>query len=90
MNYFNQLLKVCAALGRHVRVSGCEDAADREEFLIEHLGVPVAWIAEAKAARAKREGNHKVGVNCQVSIRSVCVGPGNAPDIYRVTHRVDY
>ena len=52
---------MCAALGRHVRVSGCEDAAEREEFLIEHLGVPVAWIAEAKAARAKREGNHKVG-----------------------------
>ena len=43
-----------------MRVSGCEDAAEREEFLIEHLGVPVAWIAEAKAARAKREGNHKV------------------------------
>ena len=63
MNYFNQLLKVCAALGRHVRVSGCEDAADREEFLIEHLGVPVAWIAEAKATRAKREGNHKVGTS---------------------------
>ena len=52
---------MCAALGRHVRVSGCEDEAEREEFLIEHLGVPVAWIAEAKAARAKREGNHKVG-----------------------------
>ena len=51
---------MCAALGRHVRVSGCEDEAEREEFLIEHLGVPVAWIAEAKAARAKREGNHKV------------------------------
>ena len=57
---------MCAALGRHVRVSGCEDEAEREEFLIEHLGVPVAWIAEAKATKAKREGNHKVQEETQL------------------------
>ena len=59
---------MCAALGRHVRVSGCEDEAEREEFLIEHLGVPVAWIAEAKASRAKSEGNHKVQDETQLRL----------------------
>ena len=43
-------------LGRNV-VPSDEDSAEREVFLQERLGVPLTWIAEAKAVRASVENN---------------------------------
>ncbi len=48
--------RVAEVLSRRVRLRD-EDCADREEFLRDHLHVPAAWVAEAKAARARAEGN---------------------------------
>ena len=44
-------------LGRNVQPSD-EESAQREEFLQERLGVPLAWIADAKAVRAATEQNY--------------------------------
>ena len=75
----------CSISQELVRSAESQASVDVKRFMYlwkDFKAKKAAVIAEAKAARAKREGNHKVGVNCQVSIRSVCVGPGNAPDIY--------
>ncbi len=53
---FVRKAKVSEVLRQNVRLSD-EDSSDREEFLRDHLMVPVAWIAEAKATRARAEGN---------------------------------
>ena len=44
-------------LGRNVMPSD-EESVQREEFLQERLGVPLAWIADAKAVRAATEANY--------------------------------
>ena len=43
-------------LGRNV-VPSDEESAEREVFLQDRLGVPMAWIAEAKAVRACTDNN---------------------------------
>ena len=44
-------------LGRHV-IPSDEDSARREVFLQDRLGVPLPWIAEAKAVRASVNENY--------------------------------
>ncbi|KAK3793945.1 hypothetical protein RRG08_023041 [Elysia crispata] len=45
-----------ALLQRHLGVG--EELTEREEFLLNKLHVPAAWLHQAKAVRAHREGNH--------------------------------
>ena len=44
-------------LSRNVMPSD-DESVQREEFLQERLGVPLAWIADAKAVRAATESNY--------------------------------
>ena len=50
---------VCALLGRHVALDGEGDYTDREEFVVERLGVPRQWVAAAKAVLARAKGRHR-------------------------------
>jgi nuclear pore complex protein Nup98-Nup96 len=44
-------------LGRNV-IPSDDESAEREVFLQDRLGVPLAWIAEAKSVRACIESNY--------------------------------
>ncbi|GFR91115.1 nuclear pore complex protein Nup98-Nup96-like [Elysia marginata] len=47
---------VSALMQRHVGVG--EELTDRENFLVEKLHIPAAWLHNAKAVKAHSEGNH--------------------------------
>jgi len=51
---------VQAVLERNVQTLDSE----REEFLVEELGVPVQWVAGARATLASAEGRHKARAEC--------------------------
>lgn len=44
-------------LNLHCPLVETEDSAEREHFLTEKLRVPVEWLHEAKATRARHEGD---------------------------------
>lgn len=47
-------------LNRHCALSETPESHDKEDFLIKRLCVPASWIHEAKAMRARKEGDkHK-------------------------------
>ena len=56
-NHERRAKLVREVLGRNVLPSD-EESLQREEFLEERLGVPVSWVAEAKAVRAASENNY--------------------------------
>ncbi|CAL1530884.1 unnamed protein product [Lymnaea stagnalis] len=43
-------------LQRHLEMG--EDWTDKEQFLIDKLSIPTSWLHQAKAIRAKHEGNY--------------------------------
>ena len=38
--------------------------AEREDFLVQELGLPLQWIARARATLARAEGRHKDRAEC--------------------------
>ncbi|XP_060792388.1 nuclear pore complex protein Nup98-Nup96 isoform X2 [Neoarius graeffei] len=56
----NSLLReraVRETLNRHCALEETEESAEKEHFLTDKLLIPMQWIHEAKATRARRDGN---------------------------------